>query len=208
MINQENTIDAIDAVNEANEAFASEAQFILIGQSGAGKDYILNKMSKEMGIPKLVSHTTRPPRPNEVNGVDYVFEDSFDPEVNEYVEYRAYQTIENGEPATWYYWLTPSSLDDVPYIGILDYEGARQLKEWSYKELGHRPAFVYVWASPSTLQERARMRQGYEEEEFTRRLNKDLAWEEDAMAFCDFVIINDSWENVPEEVFDGISKDE
>jgi guanylate kinase len=47
---------------------------VLSGPSGVGKDATLTRM-KEMGYPFyfVVTATTRPPRPNEVNGVDYYF---------------------------------------------------------------------------------------------------------------------------------------
>lgn len=47
---------------------------VLSGPSGAGKDSLLQRM-KELGFPFhfVVTATTRPPRPGEVDGVDYHF---------------------------------------------------------------------------------------------------------------------------------------
>jgi guanylate kinase len=47
---------------------------IISGPSGAGKDSVIRKM-KEIGIPFhfVVTSTSRPPRPEEVNGKDYFF---------------------------------------------------------------------------------------------------------------------------------------
>ncbi|MBC7224091.1 MAG: guanylate kinase [Anaerolineae bacterium] len=47
---------------------------VLSGPSGAGKDSLLHRM-KELGVPFhfVVTATTRPPRPGEVDGVDYHF---------------------------------------------------------------------------------------------------------------------------------------
>ena len=42
---------------------------IITGPQGVGKDSIIN----ELGVRKVVSHATRRPRPNEVDGVDYHF---------------------------------------------------------------------------------------------------------------------------------------
>ncbi|MCC7353949.1 MAG: guanylate kinase [Anaerolineae bacterium] len=52
----------------------SPVMVVLSGPSGVGKDAVLNRM-KEMGYPFhfVVTATTRPPRPGEVNGVDYHF---------------------------------------------------------------------------------------------------------------------------------------
>lgn len=175
--------------------YRSESQWILIGQSAAGKDYILRKLCEEFGYPKLVSHTTRPPRPHEVDGVDYFFASHFDPETTPHVEYRRYETVENGEPAVWYYWLSPQQAQQNSYVGILDFEGSVQLRDWSYEYLGKRPIFVYVWASEDTLRRRAMKRPGFEELEFERRMQVDLGWEQDAINFVDVVFDNDEEEN-------------
>ena len=48
---------------------------ILAGPSGSGKSTIIDRLLKESGLPLRlsVSATTRPPRPNEQNGVHYYF---------------------------------------------------------------------------------------------------------------------------------------
>lgn len=47
---------------------------VISGPSGAGKDAVIKRM-KEMGVPFhfVVTATTRPPRPGEVHGRDYLF---------------------------------------------------------------------------------------------------------------------------------------
>ena len=81
-------------IKDRTAPFRNMNQYIFIGQSGAGKDWCLDKVHKELGYPKLVSHTTRPPRPQEVDGVDYHFAAAFDPEKDDWVEYREYKTID------------------------------------------------------------------------------------------------------------------
>jgi guanylate kinase len=53
-------------------------RIILCGPSGAGKDHDARALATQ-GYTTGISHTTRPPRDNEVNGVDYHFvnEDAF-----------------------------------------------------------------------------------------------------------------------------------
>ena len=46
---------------------------ILSSPSGAGKTTLVKKISLEKKFKISVSHTTREPRPNEINGVDYFF---------------------------------------------------------------------------------------------------------------------------------------
>ena len=50
---------------------------VLSSPSGAGKTTITKKIQQKFSSFKIsVSHTTRKPRPNEVNGVDYHFVNS------------------------------------------------------------------------------------------------------------------------------------
>ena len=64
---------------------------ILSSPSGAGKTTLVKKISKEKKFKISISHTTRQPRPNEINGVDYFFikENEFQKLINEgeFLEY-------------------------------------------------------------------------------------------------------------------------
>ncbi|KAL3946949.1 guanylate kinase [Lentilactobacillus hilgardii] len=53
--------------------------FVITGAAGSGKTTIRNYLHDKYGMPRVITHTTRPPRENEKNGVDYYFEtkDSF-----------------------------------------------------------------------------------------------------------------------------------
>lgn len=46
---------------------------ILVGASASGKTEVAKRLGCLFGMKKVVTHTTRPPRPNEVDGVDYHF---------------------------------------------------------------------------------------------------------------------------------------
>ena len=46
---------------------------VLSSPSGAGKTTLVKLISKNRNFFKSISHTTRPPRTNEANGVDYFF---------------------------------------------------------------------------------------------------------------------------------------
>ena len=46
---------------------------ILSSPSGAGKTTLVKKISQEKNYKISISHTTREPRPNEINGLDYFF---------------------------------------------------------------------------------------------------------------------------------------
>ena len=81
---------------------------ILVGESASGKSTIEKILANKYGYKKTVSYTTRPPREEEINGVDYHFiteKDFIDKQFNnELVEYTTF----NG----WFYGSPISSLDN------------------------------------------------------------------------------------------------
>ena len=64
---------------------------ILSSPSGAGKTTLVNKISLKNNFQISISHTTRPPRTNEIEGKDYFFvtKDKFEVLIkkNEFLEY-------------------------------------------------------------------------------------------------------------------------
>jgi guanylate kinase len=77
--------------------------FVLSGPSGVGKGSLLNALLTYLpGVVKSISSTTRPPRPGEVEGVDYHFlsRDSFVADVaeNRFFEYAEYNGNYYGTP--------------------------------------------------------------------------------------------------------------
>ena len=81
-------------------------KLILVGKAAAGKDFLKTRLSNK-GFVSGVSHTTRPPRENEVNHQDYHFVDKQEFEdmisCGEFVEYMEF----NG----WYYGQTKKDFD-------------------------------------------------------------------------------------------------
>lgn len=64
-------------LNQEDTGFGHQVRPLLVvisGPSGVGKDTVLQRM-KERNLPFhfVITATTRPPRPNEVHGVDYFF---------------------------------------------------------------------------------------------------------------------------------------
>ena len=64
--------------------------YAIIGKSGSGKDYFLNKLNNfkvfdNKIFNKIISYTTRPPRHGETNGIDYHFisDEEFDKLIKE-----------------------------------------------------------------------------------------------------------------------------
>ena len=49
-----------------------DSKIVIVGKAASGKDYF-RKILSDKGFISGVSHTTRPPRKGEVDGVDYHF---------------------------------------------------------------------------------------------------------------------------------------
>mgnify|MGYP000273842761 FL=1 len=49
-----------------------DSKIVIVGKAASGKDYF-RKILADKGFKSGVSHTTRPPRKGEVDGVDYHF---------------------------------------------------------------------------------------------------------------------------------------
>lgn len=163
---------------------------VVTGPSGVGKSTILKALPKE-NFYFSVSHTTRDPRPGEVNGKDYYFvsEDEFK------------RMIENGEFLEWvkvfdtYYGTAKSEIDKAFSQGkhlVLDIEviGASRLKGI----FGREAVFIFI-APPSfeELERRLKLRGTESEEKLKKRLSR--AKEELKFAsWFDYVIINDDLE--------------
>ncbi|MEE3494768.1 MAG: guanylate kinase [Butyrivibrio sp.] len=72
--------------------------FLLMGKSSSGKDTIYRELikTKELGLKKIVSYTTRPMREGETDGVQYLFKNEEEYKLlkadNKIIEERAYET--------------------------------------------------------------------------------------------------------------------
>ena len=107
---------------------------ILSSPSGAGKTTITKKIQQKYQSFKIsVSHTTRKPRPNEVDGVDYNFvsEKEFKDLINKKEFYEYAKIFEN------YYGTHKKTIDKLSktndIIFDIDWQGTKQLSK--FKEL-------------------------------------------------------------------------
>ena len=101
----------------------------ICGKSASGKDTLLQGMAEIMGdkANTLISHTTRPPREGEVNGVNYHFitEDEFLHKIwhNEMLETAKYRN--------WWYGTAIDALaEDKINIGVFNRKGLESLKNY------------------------------------------------------------------------------
>lgn len=175
---------------------------ILLGKTASGKDTIVNYLVNNLGYKKLITYTTRPMRPGEVQKLQYHFisEEDFQEKISHgfFLEYKTYHT----EFGDWYYGSAMEDYEkaDNKTVVILTPEGYLDLL-WKIKNIQHDA--IYIKADILELQQRL-IKRGDDKKEAERRLvhdNKDFEYVEDIV---DRIIINQN--KTIEEVIDEIIK--
>ena len=160
---------------------------VLSGPSGAGKDTILDRMkTRHLPFHFVVTATTRPMRPNEVDGKDYFFV-SFDEfarmiEADELLEYAIVYNDYKGIPKQQVRQALESNQDVVMRI---DVQGAATIRKKS-------PDAVLIFLTTKTeeeLEERLRKRETDTPEELNLRIA--MARQElRQIEMFDYVVVN------------------
>jgi guanylate kinase len=166
---------------------------ILSSPSGAGKTTLTKKIQQKYQNFKIsVSHTTRKPRSNEVEGIDYFFvnHDEFERKIsnNEFYEYA--KIFDN------FYGTSKNSVNTLikknnDILFDIDWQGTQQLSK--FKELNLIKIFL-VPPDKKELEKRLIQRNQDHSKVITKRLK---AYDEDIFHWSDYdyVIINDNLDN-------------
>lgn len=176
---------------------------VLSSPSGAGKTTITKKIQQKFNTFKIsVSHTTRRPRPNEIDGVDYNFIDdkSFKEKIDSNFFYEYAKIFDN------YYGTSKIIVNNLikknDIIFDIDWQGNQQLSK--FKELNLIKIFVTT-KSKKDLKKRLITRNQDSNIEVEKRLK---SYEIDMKHWCDYdyIIINENLENCFRQVENIISK--
>jgi len=171
--------------------------FVITAPSGTGKTAIIDIIRKKVeGIGYSVSHTTRPPRREEVNGVHYCFvvREDFEKmiEAHEFVEWAIVYDHLYGTPV--------SSIDSTLSSGRdllldLDIQGAQEIK----KQFPEATLIFILPPSLKILHERLQRRSAQDDTNIALRMEKAV----EEIRKCrdyDFLIINDDLNQAAREV--------
>ena len=165
---------------------------VLSSPSGAGKTTITKKIQQKFSSFKIsVSLTTRKPRPNEVNGVDYHFVnlEKFKALINENKLYEYAKIFDN------YYGTSKDIVNNLiksnDIIFDIDWQGNKQLSK--YKNLNLVKIFITT-KDKEELKRRLMKRNQDSDKEVKKRLK---SYEEDIKHWddYDYIVINDDLEN-------------
>lgn len=175
----------------------SKGKLIVIsGASGVGKGTVLALMMKQRNdLLFSVSATTRPPRPNEVDGFHYYFitKERFEEMIarGEFLEYD--------DHADNYYGTPRAQVEEKRSRGqvLLDIEpnGAKQVKQAA-------PDATLIFIMPPSMEElerRLRGRGDTSEEQIRMRMER-ATWEMEQRDWYDHVVVNDDAQRCAEEI--------
>ena len=177
---------------------------VLSSPSGAGKTTLSKKIQQSDNSFEIsVSHTTRNPRANEVDGVDYHFvtKEEFKKLMKQGLFYEHAEIFGN------FYGTSKSAINKITnnnhnVLFDIDWQGSQQLSK--FKELNLIKVFILP-PSKEELEKRLIARNQDDKEAIKRRMlayTKDIAHKKD----YDYVLINDNVENCFNELKKIISK--
>lgn len=158
------------------------------GPSGAGKSSVVDGLAERIPFDFSVSMTTRPARPDEIDGVDYHFVDRprFERAIDagELVEWAEYGGNLYGTPAAGLQAAAAGGRDIVLDIEII---GARNVQR-------RFPDAILIWIDAPTRAERERRLRGRgdtSDADVERRLALGDRHNVEAREFFDHVVVND-----------------
>jgi guanylate kinase len=170
--------------------------FVISAPSGAGKSTILMAVRQRLtGLGYSISHTTRKPRGNEKNGIDYHFVD----------DQTFTKMTDEGDLVEWakvydnFYGTSSSGLQDLTDSGLdvlmdVDIQGGRNIKN-------RFPDSILIFLLPPSLEELERRlrKRGTDDEPVIESRMEMAADHIKNCVWYDYIIVNDKLETAIDE---------
>ncbi len=165
--------------------------FIVSAPSGAGKSSLVRAVLEQVAdLEVSISHTTRPPRPGEQDGVDYYFvsREAFERMV-EQGAFLEYATVFDNRYGSKRSLVEEKLRDGIDVIMDMDWQGARQVRE-------AMPGVVSIYVLPPSLEAlRQRLEgRGQDSEEVIERRMRKARDEIAHFDEYDYLVINDDFD--------------
>ena len=170
--------------------FKKGGMVILSSPSGAGKTTLVKKITKNKNFSVSVSHTTRPPRPNEKNRKDYYFiSKNYFKKLIKKKEFLEHAKVFGNYYGTSKDLVIKKLNRGRNVVFDIDWQGTRQIRN---KRLRYKLFTIFILPpSKKELIKRLNKRERQNTKTVKKRINgfrKDLSkWKE-----YDYVVINDS----------------
>lgn len=167
---------------------------IILGKTACGKSTIEKELVNSHQYKRVISYTTRSPRPNEADGVDYHFisEVDFMDKLNNgfFAENTKYDTVDG----VWRYGAAIEDVDDTK-VCVLNPDGLKQLK--ANEDLNIMS--IYIDVDEESIREKLNIR-GDKKAEYERRLESDKVDFYGIEDNVDFIINNYRYMKSPREL--------
>lgn len=100
--------------------------FAIMGHTGSGKTTLANELNEKFDVPVITTHTDRPMRDGEVDGVDYHFKEIGEITSDKYVCIREFWTVYRDEP--FVYGLLKEDIEKFKHcVIVVDPKGYKSL---------------------------------------------------------------------------------
>lgn len=174
---------------------------VLVAESCAGKDTVLNILVDKYNMNRVVSHTTRPMRHMETDGKEYHFTTNEEfmkmKQDNLFVETRQYNTYQDGESTVWRYGVSKRAVSEqINGILVLDLEGLKELEGYLGRD---SVVSFYIMVGEKVRMERS-LKRGDEKSEVLRRFQDDAIKFLNAQKLTTYTIDNKKGQLDPSEI--------
>jgi len=165
--------------------------YIVTAPSGAGKTSLVNALvADDARLAVSISHTTRPRRPGEQDGVNYHFvEESVFLDMLQSGDFLESAEVYGNRYGTSQTWVNEQLAKGVDVILEIDWQGAQQVRNLY-------PASCSIFILPpavETLRERLESRAQDDEKTIDKRM-QEAASEISHVAEADFIVVNDDFD--------------
>lgn len=177
--------------------------FVITGAAGSGKTTVANYLQQKYGMHRVITHTTRTPRPGEQDGIDYHFETVASMKKLHLLEQVEYDQSQYGSSLEGLEEGWTNGHDDVI---VLDTKGALTYHE----KLGDRAVIIFLTVTHmASLAKRMTLRgdklSAIRSRVKSKEYRRDLALPHDLDGIA-HVIVNDRWKKTQAQLDSVVSK--